>query len=126
MANSYVKGKWAGTLEADLVSDGTKTTPTLGDNFDLELKNLTEVKKTIDAKIKAIKKQVTALKNHAETGKMAADYLKTTEKRLDKMNNALATEVNTVSNAVSKAQRDEWLRMKRILEEWYAQQQQGN
>ena len=39
MANSYVAGKWSGTLSANLKGDASKTTPTLGDDFDSKLNN---------------------------------------------------------------------------------------
>ena len=40
MANAYIAGKWSGTLSANLKGDASKTTPTLGDDFDSELNNL--------------------------------------------------------------------------------------
>ncbi len=126
MANSYKPGKWSGTIQANIVGDANKTTPTLGDDFDVELKNLKKAQKTINTAIDNIKKQTKALRDHEDTGKMATDYLKTTEKRLDKMKSALTSEVNKLNNVVTKAQKDEWNRIRKILEEWYAAQQQGN
>lgn len=123
MANSYKPGKWNGTLQADLKGDASKSTPTLGDDYDNELKNLKKAKSNITATIKEIKKNITALKNHAETGKMATNYLNSTEKRLDKLSNELNNEVTTVSNAITQAQKDEWKRYKKILDQWYAEQQ---
>lgn len=122
MANSYKPGKWSGTLVADIEGDATKSTPTLGDDFDTELKNLKTAKTNITNTIKSIKKEVTALKNHSGTGKMATNYLATTEKRLDKIQTALNNSVSSLSNAVSSAQKDEWQRFKKLLEQWAATQ----
>ena len=126
MANSYKKGKWSGTLNAKLEGDASKTTPTLGDDYDSELANLKKAQSNILSTIEDMKKNIKNLKNHAETGKMATNYLATTEKRLDKMKTALNNEVNALNNAVSKAQKEEWTRYKKILDQWVAQQQQGN
>jgi len=126
MANSYKAGKWSGTIQAAVVGDATKTTPTLGDDFDVELKNLKKAQKNINNIMDKIKKETKALKDHEDTGKMATDYLKQTEKRLDKIKSALTSEVNKLNNVVTKAQKDEWNRIRKILEEWYAAQQQGN
>lgn len=125
MANSYKFGKWSGTLRADLVGDASKTTPTLGEDYDTELKNLKKAKSNINTTIKAIKKQVNALKNHEETGKMATSYLDTTLKRLDTLEKALTSSVNSLENAVTKAQKEEWTRYKKILDEWVVQQKQS-
>jgi predicted nucleic acid-binding Zn-ribbon protein len=122
MANSYKPGKWSGTLEADVQGDSTKSTPTLGDDYDTELKNLKTAQKNIKTTITAIKKQITALKNHSETGKMATSYLEKTEKRLTKISDELDNSVTTLSNAVTKAQKEEWQRYKKLLDEWAATQ----
>ena len=124
MANSYKPGKWAGTLQANLVGDASKTTPTLGDDYDAELKNLKKAQSSIKATIKSIKGQITSLKNHSETGKFATSYLASTEKRLDKIVSALDSEVNTLTNAVNKAQKEEWTRIKQLIAEWQAAQNQ--
>jgi len=125
MANSYKPGKWNGTLQANLVGDASKTTPTLGDDYDSELKNLKKAQSNIQATIRSIKGQVTALKNHAETGKFATSYLASTEKRLDKVLNALNSEVASLEKAVNNAQKEEWTRIKQLIAEWQATQNQG-
>ena len=122
MANSYKPGKWNGTLQANFQGSASKTTPTLGDDYDNELKNLKKARSNIKATIKDIKKNITALKNHADTGKMATNYLARTEKRLDKMENELENSVNGVSNAITQAQKDEWKRFKKIILQWEAEQ----
>lgn len=123
MANSYIKGKWSGDLVADLVGDANKTTPTLGDDYDTELANLKKAQANIKTTLNSIKKEITALKNHAETGKMATAYLKTTEKRITKIADSMNSEVNTLTNAVNRAQKEEWQRYKKLLDEWAASQQ---
>ena len=119
MANSYVAGKWSGTLSANLKGDASKTTPTLGDDFDSELNNLkkarTNVKNTINEEIKL-------LKNHAETGKMATMYLNQTVKRLQKIEKEIDSEVTTLTNGVTKAQKEEWKRFRELLLKWEAAQ----
>ena len=75
MANSYVAGKWSGTLSANLKGDASKTTPTLGDDFDSELNNLKKARTNVKNTINVINKEIKLLKNHAETGKMATMYL---------------------------------------------------
>ena len=122
MANSYTKGKWAGTLEADIKSDGTKELATLGDDFVSELENLKKCKTRINETINKIKREVKGLKDHSDTGTMARTYLNNTERRLDKMHNSLATEVNTLSNAVTAAQNEYWRKFKQWFDEWQASQ----
>ncbi len=122
MANSYVPGKWNGTIRAKLDGDASKTTATLDVDFDTELANLKKVQKNVNSKIKDIKAQITALKNHKETGKFATDYLKNTEKRLDKIHNEMDAAINTLSKEVGNAQKEEWARIKKIVAEWEAQQ----
>ena len=122
MANSYKPGKWSGTLSADLNGDASKTTPTLGDDFTSELNNLKKAQSNIKATLANIKKEVTALKNHEETGKMATTYLERTEKRITKIENSMNNAVNQLSNAISSAQKDEWNRMRKIIAQWEAQQ----
>ena len=124
MANSYKPGKWSGTLSADLRGDANKTTPTLGEDYDNELANLKKAQANINSTISQIKKQITSLKNHAETGKMATNYLKNTEKRLEKIKTELDNEVKLLSNAVTKAQKAEWARIRKLLAEWEATQSQ--
>lgn len=123
MANSYKPGKWSGTLSADLAGDASKTTPTLGDDYDNELKNLKKAQSNIKNTISQIKKEVTALKNHADTGKMATNYLTNTIKRLTKIQNSLDNEVKALTNTVNQAQKEEWQRIKKIVSEWEAAQQ---
>lgn len=122
MAKSYKSGKWSGALTANLVGDATKTTPTLGEDFDEELSNLKTAQKSINNTIKSIKEQITALKNHAETGRMATDYLKNTEKRLNKIQNEMDAAVNAMSNQINSAQKAEWNRFRKLLQEWAATQ----
>lgn len=122
MANSYVPGKWNGTLSADLVGDATKTTPTLGDDYDSELRNLKKAQANIKATIKSIKKEISALKNHQGTGKMAKTYLGKTETKLGQIQDELDREVNLLSNAVTKAQKEEWARFKKVIAQWAAAQ----
>ena len=124
MANSYKPGKWSGTLSADLRGDANKTTPTLGEDYDNELANLKKAQANINSTISQIKKQITSLKNHAETGKMATNYLKNTEKRLEKIKTELDNEVKLLSNVVTKAQKAEWARIRKLLAEWEATQSQ--
>ena len=122
MANAYIAGKWSGTLSANLKGDASKTTPTFGDDFDSELNNLkkarTHVKNTIDA----INKEIKLLKNHAETGKMATMYLNQTVKRLQKIEKEIDSEVTTLTNGVTKAQKEEWKRFRELLLKWEAAQ----
>lgn len=126
MANSYKPGKFAGTLQANVVGDTSKTTPTLGDDFDVELANLKSAQKKIENNLSKIKTQVSALMNDKETGKMATSYLKSTIRRMDKLKNSLATSVNKVSKAINSAQKAEWKRYKAVLDQWIATQNQGN
>ncbi|MBE6157756.1 MAG: hypothetical protein E7160_03065 [Firmicutes bacterium] len=124
MANDYKPGKWTGPLQADIQGDATKTTPTLGDNFDIELANLKVAQKNITNTIKSIKKETQALQNHSETGKMATDYLKLTIKHLEKIEQSMDKAVNDLSKAVTSAQREEWNRYRKLLAEWAAKQSQ--
>ena len=125
MANSYKNGKWSGTLRADLVGDASKTTPTLDNDFDTALANLKKVQNNVNTKIKDIKSQVNALKNHADTGKFATSYLNNTVKRLDKMHNELDASVTKLSKEVNTAQKEEWNRLKKLLLEWEQAQKMG-
>ncbi len=126
MADSYKKGKWSGTLKADLAGDASKTTPTLDNDFDTALANLKKVQKNVNTKIKDIKSQVNALKNHAETGKFATSYLTNTVKRLEKMHNEMDAAISKLSKEVNNAQKEEWNRLRKLLLEWEAAQKQGN
>ncbi len=122
MANSYKPGKWNGAITADLAGDASKTTATLDMNFDVQLANLKKVQKNVNSKIKEIKAQVTALKNHKETGKFATDYLKNTEKRLQKIADEMDAAINDLSKKVNAAQKEEWAYIKKVVAEWAAQQ----
>ena len=122
MANSYVAGKWSGTLSANLKGDASKTTPTLGDDFDSELNNLKKARTIVKNTINAINKEIKLLKNHAETGKMATMYLNQTVKRLQKIEKEIDSEVTTLTNGVTKAQKEEWKRFRELLLKWEAAQ----
>ena len=122
MANSYIAGKWSGTLSANLKGDASKTTPTLGDDFDSELKNLKKARTNVKNTLNAINKEIKLLKNHAETGKMATLYLNRTVKRLQKVEKEIDSEVTTLTNGVTKAQREEWKRFRALLLKWEAAQ----
>ena len=122
MANSYVAGKWSGTLSANLKGDASKTTPTLGDDFDSELNNLKKARTNVKNTINAINKEIKLLKNHAETGKMATMYLNQTVKRLQKIEKEIDSEVTTLTNGVTKAQKQEWKRFRELLLKWEAAQ----
>lgn len=122
MANSYIAGKWSGTLSANLKGDASKTTPTLGDDFDSELNNLKKARTNVKNTITAINKEIKLLKNHAETGKMATVYLNQTVKRLQKIEKEIDSEVTTLTNGVTKAQKEEWKRFKELLLKWEAAQ----
>ena len=122
MANSYVAGKWSGTLSANLKGDASKTTPTLGDDFDSELNNLKKARTNVKNTISAINKEIKLLKNHAETGKMATMYLNQTVKRLQKIEKEIDSEVTTLTNGVTKAQKEEWKRFRELLLKWEAAQ----
>ena len=116
MANSYVAGKWSGTLSANLKGDASKTTPTLGDDFDSELNNLKKARTNVKNTINAINKEIKLLKNHAETGKMATMYLN------QKIEKEIDSEVTTLTNGVTKAQKEEWKRFRELLLKWEAAQ----
>ncbi len=122
MANSYIAGKWSGTLSANLKGDASKTTPTLGDDFDSELNNLKKARTNVKNTLNAINKEIKLLKNHAETGKMATLYLNQTVKRLQKVEKEIDSEVTTLTNGVTKAQREEWKRFRALLLKWEAAQ----
>lgn len=122
MANAYIAGKWSGTLSANLKGDASKTTPTLGDDFDSELKNLKKARTNVKNTINAINKEIKLLKNHAETGKMATMYLNQTVKRLQKIEKEIYSEVTTLTNGVTKAQKEEWKRFRELLLKWEAAQ----
>ena len=122
MANSYVAGKWSGTLSANLKGDASKTTPTLGDDFDSELNNLKKARTNVKNTINAINKEIKLLKNHAETGKMATMYLNQTVRRLQKIEKEIDSEVTTLTNGVTKAQKEEWKRFRELLLKWEAAQ----
>ena len=122
MANSYVAGKWSGTLSANLKGDASKTTPTLGDDFDSELNNLKKARTNVKNTINAINKEIKLLKNHAETGKMATMYLNQKVKRLQKIEKEIDSEVTTLTNGVTKAQKEEWKRFRELLLKWEAAQ----
>ena len=122
MANSYIAGKWSGTLSANLKGDASKTTPTLGDDFDSELNNLKKARTNVKNTLNAINKEIKLLKNHAETGKMATLYLNRTVKRLQKVEKEIDSEVTTLTNGVTKAQREEWKRFRELLLKWEAAQ----
>ena len=122
MANSYVAGKWSGTLSANLKGDASKTTRTLGDDFDSELNNLKKARTNVKNTINAINKEIKLLKNHAETGKMATMYLNQTVKRLQKIEKEIDSEVTTLTNGVTKAQKEEWKRFRELLLKWEAAQ----
>lgn len=122
MANSYIAGKWSGTLSANLKGDASKTTPTLGEDFDSELNNLKKARTNVKNTLNAINKEIKLLKNHAETGKMATLYLNRTVKRLQKVEKEIDSEVTTLTNGVTKAQREEWKRFRALLLKWEAAQ----
>ena len=122
MANAYIAGKWSGTLSANLKGDASKTTPTLGDDFDSELNNLKKARTNVKNTLNAINKEIKLLKNHAETGKMATLYLNRTVKRLQKVEKEIDSEVTTLTNGVTKAQREEWKRFRELLLKWEAAQ----
>lgn len=122
MANAYIPGKWSGTLSANLKGDASKTTPTLGDDFDSELNNLKKARTNVKNTINAINKEIKLLKNHAETGKMATMYLNQTVKRLQKIEKEIDSEVTTLTNGVTKAQKEEWKRFRELLLKWEAAQ----
>lgn len=122
MANSYVAGKWSGTLSANLKGDASKTTPTLGDDFDSELNNLKKARTNVKNTINAINKEIKLLKKHADTGKMATSYLNNTVKRLQKIEKEIDSEVTTLTNGVTKAQKEEWKRFRELLLKWEAAQ----
>ena len=122
MANAYIAGKWSGTLSANLKGDASKTTPTLGDDFDSELNNLKKARTNVKNTINAINKEIKLLKNHAETGKMATMYLNQTVKRLQKIEKEIDSEVTTLTNGVTKAQKEEWKRFRDLLLKWEAAQ----
>ena len=122
MANAYIAGKWSGTLSANLKGDASKTTPTLGDDFDSELNNLKKARTNVKNTITAINKEIKLLKNHAETGKMATMYLNQTVKRLQKIEKEIDSEVTTLTNGVTKAQKEEWKRFRELLLKWEAAQ----
>ena len=122
MANAYIAGKWSGTLSANLKGDASKTTPTLGDDFDSELNNLKKARTNVKNTISAINKEIKLLKNHAETGKMATMYLNQTVKRLQKIEKEIDSEVTTLTNGVTKAQKEEWKRFRELLLKWEAAQ----
>lgn len=122
MANSYIAGKWSGTLSANLKGDASKTTPTLGDDFDSELNNLKKARTNVKNTLNAINKEIKLLKNHAETGKMATLYLNRTVKRLQKVEKEIDSEVTTLTNGVTKTQREEWKRFRALLLKWEAAQ----
>lgn len=122
MANSYVAGKWSGTLSANLKGDASKTTPTLGDDFDSELNNLKKARTNVKNTINAINKEIKLLKKHDDTGKMATSYLNNTEKRLQKIEKEIDSEVTTLTNGVTKAQKEEWKRFRELLLKWEAAQ----
>ena len=122
MANAYIAGKWSGTLSANLKGDASKTTPTLGDDFDSELNNLKKARTNVKNTINAINKEIKLLKNHAETGKMATMYLNQTVKRLQKIGKEIDSEVTTLTNGVTKAQKEEWKRFRELLLKWEAAQ----
>ena len=122
MANAYISGKWSGTLSANLKGDASKTTPTLGDDFDSELNNLKKARTNVKNTINAINKEIKLLKNHAETGKMATMYLNQTVKRLQKIEKEIDSEVTTLTNGVTKAQKEEWKRFRELLLKWEAAQ----
>lgn len=119
MANSYKPGKWSGTLIADIESDGSKTTPTLDSNFDTELNNLVKIKKEVRQTLSDIEKEIKALKNHSDTGKMATDYLSKTATRIRKVRDSLDASVNEMSSAVNQAYKEEWNRIRK----WYQEAQ---
>ena len=122
MANAYIAGKWSGTLSANLKGDASKTTPTLGDDFDSELNNLKKARTNVKNTINAINKEIKLLKNHAETGKMATMYLNQTVKRLQKIEKEIDSEVTTITNGVTKAQKEERKRIRELLLKWEAAQ----
>ena len=122
MANSYIAGKWSGTLSANLKGDASKTTPTLGDDFDSELNNLKKARTNVKNTLNAINKEIKLLMNNAETGKMATLYLNRTVKRLQKVEKEIDSEVTTLTNGVTKAQREEWKRFRALLLKWEAAQ----
>ena len=122
MANAYIAGKWSGTLSANLKGDASKTTPTLGDDFDSELNNLKKARTNVKNTINAINKEIKLLKNHAETGKMATMYLNQTVKRIQKIEKEIDSEVTTLTNGVTKAQKEEWKRFRELLLRWEAAQ----
>lgn len=121
MANSYQRVNWPGTLQADIKGD-VNNQATLDDNFDVALASLKKKKKAVDNILTNLKKEVTSLKTHQDTGKLAESYLGTTIKRIEKMHSALVSEINTISNAVSKTQKEEYLAMKKAYQEWLSKQ----
>jgi len=130
MANDYVSGKWAGktgaSLKADFQKSNNQNTPTLDLNFDEALENVKRVQGKIDTSIKNINKEVKKLYNDKHTGKFAQSYLKNTQKRLNNMKTQLSGNITSMSKGVNTAQKEEWKRLKELLQEWKDAQSKGN
>ena len=102
--------------------DAPHTHKTIDSGSSVELNNLKKARTNVKNTINAINKEIKLLKNHAETGKMATMYLNQTVKRLQKIEKEIDSEVTTLTNGVTKAQKEEWKRFRELLLKWEAAQ----
>lgn len=122
MARAYSAGKWSGTLSANLKGDTTQNTPTLGYDYDLELKNVKTAQTKINNIITKMEKEIKKLKDDSGTGKLATYYLTNTSNRIKKIKESIDTEVKLLTNQVNSAHREEDKRFKEIIRQWAAAQ----
>lgn len=102
--------------------DTTQNTPTLGYDYDLELKNVKTAQTKINNIITKMDKEIKKLKDDAGTGKLATYYLINTSNRINKIKESIDTEVKLLTNQVNSAHREEDKRFKEIIRQWAAAQ----
>ena len=122
MANDYKAGKFNGTLQGDFQGDKTKSTVTLGDDYDTALNEVKKMQKEINSTLKSIKSTVTAIDN-IDHGKGYNQFIANLKKSLIKIENLIDSYIHTMSTAVTAAQKEEWKYYKNLMDQWAATQQ---
>lgn len=117
MANDYKPGKFAGVLEADITGNKTKTTVTLGDDYDIALSEVKKQQKAINTTLDSIRSVVDSIDkiDHGKGYNIGFTHLK---KYIKTIRDKMDTSINKMNSAVNSAQREEWNYYKKLLDQW--------
>ena len=117
MANDYKPGKFAGVLEADITGNKTKTTVTLGDDYDSALSEVKKQQKAINTTLDSIRSVVDSIDkiDHGKGYNIGFTHLK---KYIKTIRDKMDTSINKMNSAVNSAQREEWNYYKKLLDQW--------